>query len=105
VRQRDTTPYGTLAGWRTSPWLVLLALTLGLVTLGLVVSGPRPRRANRWAWFWMLVLSPLGLALYLAFGGPAGRREPPPPGIPYMRGGWGFIAALVLGTFWAWSQT
>lgn len=96
--------HGQMSGWRTPGWLALAALTLGLTTLGLVVSGPRPRRANRWAWFWMLLLSPLGLALYLAFGGPAGRREPSPPRAPYMRGGWGFLAALVLATLWSWAQ-
>lgn len=53
-------PRGLIVGDRRVPsWLgwSMLAVWLGLVFL--LVNGPVPWRATRWAWFW-LVLSPLG---------------------------------------------
>lgn len=92
-----------IAGFHAPGWLGLFLLGLGLTTLTLLMSGPRPRRANRWAWFWMMAMSPLGVGLYLLFAGPLGRRTPPVPRKPFMRGGWGFIAALALAGLWAWT--
>jgi drug/metabolite transporter (DMT)-like permease len=85
-------------------WLPFVFLGLGFMTLKVLVSGPKPRRANGWAWFWMMLFSPLGIALYLVFGGPLGRREPPRNRNEYMTGGWGFLAALILGALWSWAS-
>lgn len=42
-----------------------VSAVLGLVTVGLIVAGPRPGRGTRWFWFWLLP-APLALGV-LAF--------------------------------------
>jgi len=76
-------------------WLGLALLGAALTTLGLVVAGPEPQRATRWAWFW-LHWTPVGALAFLLLSGPT-------PGLPAPRsgrrltGGRGFLLALVLG--------
>ena len=84
-------------GWSLPSWTGWVALLLWISVFLLIVSGPPPWRANRWAWFWFLVLaSPVGLVAYLVLGGPTG-LFPPRLGAPRTRGGWGFLLALVVG--------
>jgi hypothetical protein len=69
---------------------------LGLGTLMLLIGGPEPERATRWAWFWLMIaLPPLVCPAYLLLGGML--REHPQPGPRRLRGGWAFVLALVLG--------
>ena len=83
-------------GLRLEGWAVPAVAVLGLGTLMLLVGGPEPERATRWAWFWlMLALPPLVCPAYLALGGML--RERPEPGTRRLRGGWAFVLALVLG--------
>jgi hypothetical protein len=49
----DTRPSftGSLFGWQLPRWLACASLIVGVTTLGLLVAGPQPWRATRWAWF------------------------------------------------------
>lgn len=98
-----------LSGW-TDPWGILMFLGWLLVILALL-TGPQPRRATKWAWFWLLGL-PLGLGFLalLAMEAPwsarAVRRPEPlphdkqrdlPGGDPRLTGGWAFVITTIGG--------
>ena len=67
----------TVLGLRGPSWLGVPLLVLGLLGLGLLVGGPQPWRATRWAWFWLLS-APLGVLAFLLLSGPT-------PGLPAPR--------------------
>ncbi len=96
--------YSELAGWRIPLWLGLPVFALCLLSFMLVVSGPQPRRANRWAWAWLVLASPLGIAAYLVLGGPTGLTKAPDPAKRRMRGGMGFLLSLGLAAFMPWTR-
>lgn len=91
----DTGPSGTLFGWRVSAWLVLAVPIVWVAAVTLVVTGPVPWRATRWAWFWV-VTTGVGVLAFLLLSGPT-------PGVPRPRsrrvltGGWAFVLSLVVG--------
>lgn len=92
-----------LAGFRTGGTLAGAALVLLVLTVLLLVRGPEPRRATRWAWWWILLtLPPLGLAAYLLLGGPgrsATGDEPAGAGRDgRLTGGWAFLLTVLLGS-------
>ena len=73
----------------------VVLIVAGLLTCALLVGGPEPWRATRWAWSWLLPV-PFGvLALCLLSG--------PTPGLPGPRterrltGGWAFLIGSALG--------
>lgn len=71
-------------------------LTLAtLAALALILWGPRPRYATRWAWFW-LGMVPLNLAAFALFE-PAllGSRREPAPLPRRLTGGYAFLIAAV----------
>jgi len=84
----------TVLGRGMPSWFGLMLLTVDLLTLGLVIGGPEPARATRWAWFW-LIWNPVGALAFLLLSGPV-------PGLPAPRsprrltGGWGLLLALLL---------
>jgi hypothetical protein len=82
-----------LLGWQVPNALAGSALLLCLAGLALLVGGPHPWRATRWAWFWLLV-SPVGSLVFVLLSGPT-------PGIPGPRdprrrltGGWAFLLSV-----------
>lgn len=81
----------TLHGWPGS----VVGLTV-LATLFVLLGGPQPWRATRWAWFWIVVASPLvgGLA-FIVFGGPLA-AAPPKDRSRRLTGGWAFLIGLLL---------
>ena len=87
----------TALGYQGPGWLGLLHLVLLVATLGLI-AGPRPWRATRWAWAWLVLLAPaFGVPAYLLLGGPTGLFRPGHPGRVWLTGGWAFLLALLLG--------
>lgn len=73
-----------------------VAFVLGVATLFLLVLGPEPERATRWAWFWLFsACPPLACPAYLVLGGMTKRL--PMPKAKRLTGGWAFLIALVLG--------
>jgi hypothetical protein len=93
----------TFMGWGV-PWQVgLLGVASWLAVLLLIVGGPEPWRATRWAWGWAWLLTgPLGSVAYLLLGGPIGVARPR-TGHRRLTGGWAFLLAWVL--FAGWRET
>lgn len=95
TRATERSGGGELLGWRTPAGLGLVALGLLLGWLCVLVAGPAPWRATRWAWFW-LGFPPFGLLAHLLLSGPT-------PGLPAPRdperrltGGWAFLVYVVV---------
>lgn len=90
-------------GWGV-PWQVaLLGMASWLAVLLLIVGGPEPWRATRWAWGWAWLLTgPLGSVAYLLLGGPTGFLRPQ-HGHRRLTGGWAFLLAWFL--FAGWRET
>jgi hypothetical protein len=90
----------TFMGWGV-PWEVaILGMVSWMAALLLVVGGPEPWRATRWAWGWAWLLTgPLGSVAYLLLGGPTGFLRPQ-PGHRRLTGGWAFLLAWVLFAGW-----
>jgi len=86
-------------GWRLAGWCALAAAGVWVGALMLLVGGPPPWRATRWAWFWLLALAaPVGVVAFLLLGGPCGLLPPAPGRRPGLRGGAAFLLALLIGT-------
>ena len=88
------------AGWTLRGTPGSAVAVLWLATLFTLLGGPQPWRATRWAWFWIMLASPLlGAAAYALLGGPlvAGR---PSASARRLTGGWAFlVGALLLGGY------
>lgn len=78
--------------------LVPLATLGPFAALVLLITGPQPRRATKWAWFWIgLVVPPLALAFVLLEPVPLWSREGRPRrAAPRLTGGRALLYALVL---------
>lgn len=79
---------------------VALASTATLVAvLFILINGPQPRWATRWAWFW-LMLNPALLVmvpLFLIVSGPIRTTvEPTRPTGRRLTGGWAFLLGAVV---------
>lgn len=97
VHHDDQHGYSEVLGWRLPSWAGGVCLVAWLGTLFLLVGGPAPWRANRWAWFWFILLAqPVGLLGYLLLGGPTW-LFPPRTDETRLRGGQGFLLALLTG--------
>ena len=88
---------GDIFGWRVPVWLSLTAVAIGLGHLVVLVRGPRPYWATRWAWFW-LSWGYVGAAVFLLLSGPAPGLPAPREGSRRLTGGWAFLVSAVLGT-------
>lgn len=96
-------PPVTFMGWGVPGQVALLGVATWLGVLLLVVGGPEPWRATRWAWGWAWLLSgPLGSVAYLLLGGPTGFLRPR-DGHRRLTGGWAFLLVGVL--FAGWRET
>lgn len=97
-RRNETAPWlNTSAYGRPVPaWVAIGGLVVGFAVLLLLVGGPQPFRATRWAWFWLIgAVPPLGIMAFLLVGG-ATRVLPPRRPDDRLTGGWAFLLALVL---------
>lgn len=91
-------PYGELLGWRVPGWLALTALVAFLVQLGLLVHGPQPWRATRWAWFWILTVPVVGVVLMLLLSGRTPGLPAPTAAGRRLTGGWAFLLSSTVTT-------
>ncbi|WP_222195920.1 hypothetical protein [Modestobacter italicus] len=83
-------------GWRLPAWVGMVLLADGLAVLFLLVGGPAPARATRWAWFW-LSWPPVGNLALPLLSGPFPGLPAPRPGGRRLTGGWAFLLCGVLG--------
>ncbi|MDO5534001.1 MAG: hypothetical protein Q4F65_05055 [Propionibacteriaceae bacterium] len=100
VEDRTTGTTWWLYGWKVPAWVALPGLLAGLLTLSLLITGPEPLRATRWAWFWAIgsPLSFVTLPLFLLIGLPrTGAIEQPYTKAGRLTGGWSFLLFCVLG--------
>lgn len=99
VTQTDDRLSGELFGRSVPSRIVFPALFLMLLTILYLIASPPTWRATKWAWFWLLgVFPPVGILLFLAFGGPTRVLPPPRTGARQLTGGWAFLLSLVLGS-------
>ena len=87
----------TVLGWQVPAWMGVAALLLWLAVVFLLGNGPRPWRATRWAWFWLVVAAaPVGVPAFLILSGPAPPLPAPHIGARRLTGGWAFLLAAVI---------
>ena len=69
----------------------------GLAVLLLLIGGPQPRLATKWAWFWLgIAVTPLWLAFVVLEPLPMWADRPQPAARRRLTGGWAFLLSLVL---------
>ncbi|MGZ4495625.1 MAG: hypothetical protein ACXVWU_13050 [Nocardioides sp.] len=95
VRRQPSWSGSSMLGWELPRWMGPAALLAMLATFVLLVAGPQPWRATRWAWFWFLG-TPVALA-FLVLSGPTPLVPAPHPHSRRLTGGWAFLLALALG--------
>jgi len=98
TRSSDWSAYNQIGPWRVPQWTSAASVVFYLGVLGLLVGGPKPWRATRWAWFWLLGSVPLvGALAFLLLGGSTSVL---PPARPERRltGGWAFLLTVVVAT-------
>ncbi len=69
-----------------------------LVTLFVLIVGPQPRWATRWAWFWLFSAGPMMLVFVLLEPIPLWRRTPVPPRARRLTGWWALLAVMLFGS-------
>lgn len=99
VTGSTSTYYGqtsaTAFGFRTPGWFAVVGLVSVCATL-LLIGAIEPWRATRWGWAWLVLLTPVGMPLFLLFGGLTGLLRPR-PGAYRLTGGWAFLLASAVG--------
>ncbi|WP_256829840.1 hypothetical protein [Ornithinimicrobium faecis] len=87
--------HGVLFEWRVSTWVAVAFMAWVLTVLVTLIVGPEPRRATRWAWFWLICgTGPFALVLFPLFG-LAGAGKPLEPTGRRLTGGWAFLIAVL----------
>ncbi len=86
-----------LGPWHVADEVMDGAVVLWVLTLFLLIGGPHPWRATRWAWFWGLFLVPtIGVPAFLLLSGPVPGTPTPRRGARVLTGGWAFLLAVAL---------
>lgn len=97
TREGDVRGHAAFGSWRLPSWCGPVVLVVAIGALALLIAGPQPWRATRWAWFWLLWLAaPVGLLAFLLLGGPT-RLWPPARPAARLTGGRAFLLALLAG--------
>jgi len=96
-RPHDFPDYNEIYGWRLPHWTEAATLAIGVTGLLLLIAGPQPRRATRWAWFWLMsVAPPAGFLAFLVLSGQLSLR-PQADVAPRLTGGFAFVLAVLIG--------
>ncbi|MFX0539119.1 hypothetical protein ACQBAT_14345 [Ornithinimicrobium sp. Y1847] len=85
------TSWATIGNYEAPVVFGLLPLATGLLWLIVLMNGPEPRLATRWAWFW-ITFSPIALVAapaYLVIGAQGAK-----PGALRLTGGWAFLISI-----------
>lgn len=95
VQRDDALPAASVLGRAVPSVVGTAALIMVLAGFALLVAGPAPWRATRWAWFWLL-FPPVGSIAFLLLSGPTLGVPSPGDLDRRLRGGWAFLLSLVL---------
>ncbi|MEP7091974.1 MAG: hypothetical protein ABI776_17870 [Nocardioidaceae bacterium] len=90
----------SLLGWRVPSWLGLVGGALFVVSFVVLLVGPPPWRATRWAWFWLL-MPPVGSIVFLLASGPTPLLPVPKRPTRRLTGGWAFLLMIPLAAWLA----
>ena len=87
-----------IAGWKLPDWLGLVAPWLWITATFLLATGPQPRWATRWAWFWTFVspLAVVGIPLFALMAGPPPWRQVAHRPGRRLTGGWAFLLVSLI---------
>ena len=87
-------------GFEIPSWLIGTWLMLSVAGVSLLVGGPQPWWATRWAWLWLGAVSfPIAGAAFLLLSGPTPGVPKPQNANRRLTGGWAFLIAFLLGAF------
>jgi len=89
--------WSDLLGWRVSVVVGLAAMALGLAQVVVLVAGPAPWWATRWAWFW-LSWTWVGTLAFLVLAGPTPGVHLDGSGRRRLGGWWALLVAVVVGS-------
>jgi len=67
---------------------------VSLAILVLLIIGPQPRWATKWAWFWLLGLGPMSVVFLLAEPVPVWQSSPAYLRPSRLTGGWAFLLMI-----------
>jgi hypothetical protein len=97
-RPHDFPDYNVVYGWRLPQWTSVATFVVALTGLLLLIGGPQPRCATRWAWFWLIsVTPPIGFLAFVLLSGLLSPRPRADLG-RRLTGGWAFLLAAVVGS-------
>ncbi|WP_256840093.1 hypothetical protein [Ornithinimicrobium faecis] len=86
--------HGYWGDWWVATWVSFTMMLLMLVGLVILFTGPTPRRATRWAWFWLAWGSGgVALLLYPLLGLPRDGQPVLPTG-RRLTGGWALLISV-----------
>lgn len=91
---------GEVYGWQVPLQLGVFASAAAVGTLAILIAGPQPWRATRWAWFWLMA-TPVGTLLFFILAGPTPPLRPPRTPGRRLTGGWGFLLSVLLASLLA----
>jgi hypothetical protein len=95
-RPHDYPGYNEIYGWRLPHWTSVATAVVGIAGLVLLIAGSQPRRATRWAWFWLMSAAPpVGFLAFLLLGGLLSPRPPADLG-RRLTGGWAFLLSILI---------
>lgn len=77
-------------------WAALFVLLTFVLTLVLLVAGPAPTIATRWAWFWLGIAVPVSWVVFLLAEPWFSRHRADRSGARRLTGGWAFLLGLVI---------
>ncbi len=95
TRDQDRPNSAQLLGWVVPGWLGSFVALLFFAGLAVLIAGPQPWRATRWAWFWLQV-PPIGGIVFLLASGPTPWFPRPRSRHRRLTGGWAFLLSLPL---------
>jgi hypothetical protein len=76
---------------------VALGLLAAFAVILLLIGGPQPRLATKWAWFWLSwAMPPLWLVFVVLEPLPLWANQPQPLARRRLTGGWAFLLSFVL---------
>ena len=95
TRGPEITSFTSIFNWRVPGWLGAWVVMTQLAVLGLLIGGPQPWRATRWAWFW-LWWTPIGALAFILFSGPTPFLPVPRDVERRLTGGWALLLTAVI---------